>query len=465
MVFLLFILFVVGYTFIVLEHKIHLDKAVPALLMGGIMWGIVALAHIPVGIEHGAGNLEAVMLHHTGKIAEIILFIMGAMALVELIDLHEGFSVITSRIHTQRKARMLWIIAVISFFLSAVIDSLTTAIVVTTMLRKLVGDRKERLVYVSIVVLAANAGGAWSPIGAVTTTMFWIANKVSTFAVVGRLLLPSLVCMALPVWVLSRTKGMRGNLAIATEPTEADVTIQTAGDLMQPSMEVPNTANDTDQETTPLPAVATDTVYTVGRAATIIFFVGLGAFLFVPIFKVTTHLPPYLGMMISLATVWAVSEWLHPAETFAQNRFHAVLEALSRISVSGLLFFLGILLAVASLEAVGGLNDLAAWLDSLLPRTVVAVVLGILSAIVDNVPLTAAAIGMYNVPTDDPLWHLLAFTTATGGSLLIIGSAAGVAAMGMEKIEFGWYLRRITWLALLGYTAGVITYLIQSALW
>lgn len=430
------IIFVLGYTAIVLEHPLKLDKTVPAILTGALLWAIISLSGLGVvNAEHQAGDLESTLLHHLGKIAEILFFLIGAMVIVELVDLHRGFSVITNRIHTTSKTKLLWLISIISFFLSSVLDNLTTTIVMISLLRKLVPDRYERIWFVSFVVIAANAGGAWSPIGDVTTTMLWIGKKVTSAGLMEDVFIPSILCLVVPLLVASLLRHFKGNVTLG------------AGDVA---------ASEERQQL---------------LSSKTMLILGIGGLIFVPIFKQMTHLPPYMGMMISLSIVWLVSEYIHPGDQFYEERKHlyTARHALSKIEMSSILFFLGILLAVAALESVvagnhsdgrpiGFLMTMAEHLNTAIPNTeIVIIILGVLSAIIDNVPLVAAVMGMYPMdlyPTDDKIWQLIAFTAGTGGSMLIIGSAAGVAAMGMERIDFIWYLKNIAWLALLGFLVG-----------
>lgn len=436
--------FVIGYAMIAFEHPLKLDKTVPALLMGVGLWTIISIGHL--GLIGGEGHLvvpgEAysedmlgVLLHHIGKIAEILIFLLGAMTIVELVDLHKGFSVITNQIRTTNKKTMLIIISVVTFFLSAVLDNLTTTIVMISLLRKLIPDQKERLLYVSMVVIAANAGGAWSPIGDVTTTMLWIGKKVTTVKLITSLILPSLICLFIPVLILLFRKELQGSLQ-RVQSSEAE---STSRKLL---------------------------------SSNVMFFVGVGALIFVPIFKSITHLPPYLGMMLGLGVTWLVSEFIHPEEHFDEERkqLYSARHALSRIEMSSILFFLGILLAITALESVvvtgldgnpvGLLNNLAQQLQAVVPsQDIVIILIGALSAIVDNVPLVAATMGMYTEAIDADLWHFIAFSAGTGGSMLIIGSAAGVAAMGMEKIDFIWYLKNIAWLAAAGFLGGCLVFM------
>lgn len=436
------VVFILGYAAIVFEHPLKLDKTVPAILTGALLWSIISLGGFEVvTADHQAGEIEGVLLHHVGKIAEILFFLIGAMVIVELVDLHRGFSVITNRIHTTNKIKLLWLISTIAFFLSSVLDNLTTTIVMISLLRKLVPERMERIWFVSFVVIAANAGGAWSPIGDVTTTMLWIGEKITTIGLMTDVFIPSILCLFLPLLVASLLPKFKGSVTLGP------------GDV---------SANEQRQEL---------------LSSKIMLIMGIGGLIFVPVFKQITHLPPYMGMMISLGIVWLVSEYIHPEENFDEERRHlySARHALSRIEMSSILFFLGILAAVAGLESavashhpdgrpVGLLMTAAEHLQHAIPNTdIVVIILGVLSAIIDNVPLVAAVMGMYPMdqfPVDSKLWQLIAFTAGTGGSMLIIGSAAGVAAMGMERIDFIWYLKNIAWLAFIGFIAGSLSFLV-----
>jgi Na+/H+ antiporter NhaD/arsenite permease-like protein len=434
--------FILGYLVIVFEHPLRLDKTVPALLAGSLCWALISVGGLGVVDHlHQPGEIEGVLLHHLGKIAEILFFLIGAMTIVELVDLHRGFSVITNRIKTTSKVEMLWLVCILSFFLSAILDNLTCTIVMVSLLRRLVPERTERLWFISFVVIAANAGGAWSPIGDVTTTMLWIGQKVTTLNLIIDLLVPSVVCILVPVFIASRMKVFKGSLTLG------------AG------------------EGTGL------TKHQKLLSSKTMLICGVGALVFVPVFKSITHLPPYVGMMLSMGFVWLVSEYIHPEEEFSKerNKMYSAHYALSRIEMSSILFFLGILAAVAALESVvagyhadghpvGLLMSLAEHLQVAIPNTdIVVIILGFLSAIIDNVPMVAAVMGMYPMdlhPVDDKLWQFIAYTAGTGGSMLIIGSAAGVAAMGMERINFIWYMKKIAWLAAIGFLAGGAAFLL-----
>ncbi len=441
--------FIVGYLTIVFEHPLRLDKTVPALLMGALCWAFIALGfhdgslsiidthdHLytwgAAGAEEG---LENTLLHHLGKTAEILIFLIGAMTIVEIIDLHRGFEILKSWVKTRNRKKLLWIVGVLGFILSAIIDNLTATIVLVTLLRKLIKTKEERMWYVAMIVIAANAGGAWSPIGDVTTTMLWIGKKVSTIGLIQSLVIPSIICFVVPFLAAMFLKPFQGEISV-DDPSDTS-----ASERLLSSRTM--------------------------------LFLGLGAIVFVPIFKTFTHLPPYVGMMLGLGVVWLVSEYIHPEEDFTEERkhFYSAHKALSRIEMSSILFFLGILMAVAALETivigdVGALRYIAEQLQEAIPnQNYVIIILGFLSAIIDNVPLVAASMGMYSsevYPLDSQLWHFIAYSAGTGGSMLIIGSAAGVAAMGMERIDFIWYLKNIAWLAFIGFIAGAIYFMMVA---
>ncbi len=443
---IIIIIFIAGYLAITLEHNLKIDKLIPALAMMAILWAIIALTHMPVFEvnttlkELEPSHLDEILLHHLGKTAEIIVFLLGAMTIVEIIDYFDGFATIKGYIRTKKKSKLLWLFSILAFILSAIIDNLTATIVLITILQKVVRDREMRLWFAGMIIIAANAGGAWSPIGDVTTTMLWISNKVTALQLVEHVLIPSIVCMVVPVLFALRYKVFKGDID---------------GDLEE--KEIPKS-----------PYGAT------------MLYLGLGSIVFVPFFKTITHLPPYVGMMLSLAVVAAFAEIYSNAKfsissvnTDSDEASHhsPVHASLSKIELPSILFFLGILLAVAALESLGMLFEFAGVLDETMPllgsesvgqsvSDLVILILGVGSAVIDNVPLVAASMGMFSIPIDDSVWHFIAFSAGTGGSMLIIGSAAGVVAMGMEKIDFFWYFRKIAWLALLGFLAGSVTFVL-----
>ena len=432
---LLIALFITGYLVITLEHTLKIDKLIPALAMMALLWAIVAVTHLPVFEVDTAlkelkpTHLDEILLHHLGKTAEILIFLLGAMTIVEIIDYFNGFSTIKSFIKTKKLKSLLWIFTLLAFILSAIIDNLTATIVLITILQKVIKQRNQRIWFAGLIIIAANAGGAWSPIGDVTTTMLWIGKKVTTVQLISHLLLPSLVCLVVPVMIATYLPAFRGELETLDEKEEN--THKHSGTML---------------------------------------YLGLSAIVFVPIFKTLTHLPPYVGMMLSLAIVATCAEIFSNAkinitsidEEHNEHANHSpVHSSLSKIELPSILFFLGILMAVAALESLGYLFSFAASLNETIPNTdVVIALLGVGSAVIDNVPLVAASMGMFSEPTDHPLWHLIAFSAGTGGSMLIIGSAAGVVAMGMEKIDFFWYLKKIAGLALIGFVAGFVTFVL-----
>ena len=430
-------LFVLGYLAITLEHNLKVDKLIPALAMMALMWAIISLAHLPVFDVNTElkqlepSHLEEILLHHLGKTAEIIIFLLGAMTIVEIIDYFNGFFTIKNFIKTKSKKGLLWIFSILAFILSAIIDNLTATIVLITILQKVISSRDTRLWFAGLIIVAANAGGAWSPIGDVTTTMLWIGNKVTTINLISYVLLPSLVCLLIPVGIASFLSPFQGE--IEEVQSDEEVGFHKHGARM--------------------------------------LYLGLSAIVFVPVFKTITHLPPYVGMMLSLAVVATFAEIFSKAkinitsideESDAHQTNSPVHKSLSKIELPSILFFLGILLAVAALESLGLLFNFAEGLNAAIPNTDIVIgLLGIGSAVIDNVPLVAASMGMFSMSIDDPVWHLIAYSAGTGGSMLIIGSAAGVVAMGMEKIDFFWYLKKIAWLAFLGFLGGFILFILM----
>jgi Na+/H+ antiporter NhaD/arsenite permease-like protein len=414
------IIFVLGYAAIAFEHPLKINKTATALITGVLCWTLFALSS---STELHQQLVETKLAHHLSETAAILFFLMAAMTIVELIDAHEGFRFITDRIITKDVRKLLWLICWITFFLSAVLDNLTTAIVMVSVARKLISDKEQRLFFCGMIIIAANAGGAFSPIGDVTTTMLWIGGQISAVGIITKTILPSIVCLLVPLLFLSFK--LKGNLLGVQKATAHDA-IPSGGKIM--------------------------------------FSVGLGALLFVPLFKSVTHLPPYVGMLLGLGVVWVVSELINSSLDEGERKKYSAAEALSRIDTSSMLFFLGILLAVGALESMGILYQVSQGLDSSIGNTsVIITFIGVLSSIVDNVPLVAAGMGMYPLttyPMDHSLWQYFAYCAGTGGSLLVIGSAAGVAVMGMEKIDFVWYLKKISLLAFLGYVAGAAVYLL-----
>lgn len=442
---LMALIFILGYLCIAFEHPLKIDKAASAILTAVLCWTVLVLSAdslLPAVTGAGEHGPIGELRHHLGEISEILFFLMGAMTIVELIDAHEGFTVITNRIHTSNRVRLLWMIGFITFFLSAALDNLTTTIVMISLLRKLIKEQHERWFYAGVVVIAANAGGAWSPIGDVTTTMLWIGNQISASGIITQLFLPSLVCLLVPLIALSFIMK---------------------GDFERP-----------DQQETDYPEDESITPF----ERNLVFGLGIGALLFVPVFKTLTHLPPYMGILFGLSVLWIVTELLHRGKNAEDKNPLSVVGVLRKIDITSVLFFLGILLAVSSLASAGHLTQVATYLkDSLGNVYAINLAIGLLSAVVDNVPLVAGAMKMYplispeafassgndswlgNFVLNGRFWELLAYCAGTGGSCLIIGSAAGVAAMGMERIDFIWYMKRISLLALMGYLAGAATYI------
>lgn len=418
---LVIIIFIIGYLGIVLEHTISINKSSSALLTGALVWTLVTFIHTDAHV------LSEELMHHIGEIAGILFFLMGAMTIVELIDTYDGFDLITDRIKTKNLKKLLWIIGLLAFFLSAILDNLTTTIVMITLIRKIIDKKEMRLLFVGITIIAANAGGAWSPMGDVTTTMLWIGGQISAINIMKQLFLPSLISAAIPLILL--TPKMKGNVEAIIRVNDGEV-----------------------QHTE--------------KAKRIIFFTGIGGLLFVPIFKSITHLPPFMGMILALGVLWFVSEIILKNKEDEFRNQYSIQKALERLDMPSIFFFLGILLAVSGLQTLGILTNIAHWLDTTLQnQTLIVSLIGLFSSIVDNVPLVAAVMAMYPLeqfPTDHPFWELLAYCAGTGGSTLIIGSAAGVAAMGMENIDFFWYFKKISWLALLGYFAGIAVFIFMA---
>jgi Na+/H+ antiporter NhaD/arsenite permease-like protein len=451
MVTALILVFVLGYAAIALEHPIKVNKTASALLTAVIAWTLLVMLPMPEGIEGtsafaaylgglgdaGLGNLQEhfkhfvghELSHHLGSISEILFFLLGAMTIVELVDAHQGFRIITDRITTKNTVKLLWIVSIITFFLSSVLDNLTTSIVMVSLLRKLIKEAEQRKFFAGMVIIAANAGGAWTPIGDVTTTMLWIGGQISTGAIMSTVFLPSLVCLIVPLGVLSFS--LKGEIKGFEQTAQSSSDTRVKGSLLM-------------------------------------LILGVGCLLFVPVFKTVTHHPPYLGILLGLGLLWLVSELLHADKDEEERKPYTAVHALSKVDTSSVLFFLGILLAISALQTANILSAAAAWLDqSVGDLRVIVYLIGMLSAIIDNVPLVAASQGMYEMttyPMDHWMWQFMAYCAGVGGSGLIIGSAAGVAVMGMEKIEFGWYLRKISLWAILGYTAGAVVYLVMQGL-
>ena len=447
------IIFVIGYVLIALEHPLKINKTATALLTGVLCWALFVMSEPSSSLQqselyanfikglssndHGGSSLSSgeahteyvieSLGHHLNEIAQILFFLMGAMTIVELVDAHHGFKFITDRIKTRNPKRLLWIVCWVTFFLSAVLDNLTTTIVMVSLIRKLIPNKQMRLFFAGMIIIAANAGGAWSPIGDVTTTMLWIGGQISSIGIIKATFIPSIVCMLIPLIYLNFT--LKGDLGSAEEKVgPADRQVD-SGNLM--------------------------------------LLLGIGALVSVPVFKTVTHLPPYLGMMLGLGALWVVSEIINPDLDESVKKHYTAAGALSKIDMPSVLFFLGILLAVGALQSMSTLANFAEYLNSTIgDNRIIITLIGVLSSIVDNVPLVAASMGMYSTetyPMDHLIWEYLAYCAGTGGSMLVIGSAAGVAAMGMEKIEFIWYLKKISLLAAMGYLGGAGVYLIMHA--
>lgn len=419
------VIFVLGYTLIVLEHPLKVNKAATALIAAGLLWTVHALV-----CPDGVAAVNAQLTEKLAETAAIVFFLIGAMTIVEVTDAHGGFEVITARITATRLPSLLWVIAFISFTLSAILDNMTTAIVMVALTKQLLKEHRQRLLFAGIIVIAANAGGAWSPIGDVTTTMLWIGGQISSLGIIKGTFLPSLANLLVPL--LATSIQMRGK-----------------------TIEAPAVEDDPDAGTSPF-------------ERNLMFFLGIGILVAVPVFKTATHLPPFMGILFGLGLLWLVGDLIHRHKEEEEKERLSLAHALLRIDMGSLVFFIGILLAVATLEHTRVLAALAGWLDQTVGRQdVIVTLIGLASAVVDNVPLVAASMGMYSLaqfPQDSFLWEFLAYCAGTGGSILIIGSAAGVTAMGLEKIQFFWYARRIGGLALLGYFAGVAVYVVQYRL-
>ena len=465
---LLIIIFVIGYLAIALEHPIKIDKAASALVMGGIIWGALALgiddlvtkeflsefyekfktkfnSLKEIGVYSSDEYAKPIkflkyeLSHHLVDIGEILFFLLAAMTIVELVDSHQGFSIITDKITTKRKVPLMWILCVISFFFSAVLDNLTTSIVMAALISKMIKDKKDLWMFAGMIIISANAGGAWSPMGDVTTIMLWVGGQVTAWNIIYSIFIPSLVCMIVPLLYIS---------------------FKLKGSIQSPNLTSLNSE--------------ISSVNTYER--NLIFYMGVLGLLFVPIFKITTGLPPYVGMLLSLGVLWVTTEILHRNKNYEQRRHLSVIGVLKKVDTPTIFFFLGILLAVAGLQSAGQLDIVAKYLENTFSGEnkiyIINVLIGLMSALVDNVPLVAGAMGMYEIgpiqdgilayPQDHKFWQFLAYCAGTGGSVLIIGSAAGVAVMGILKIDFMWYVKRISFLALIGYVAGAITYIIMQ---
>ena len=437
MVITLVTIFVIGYFFIAMEHPFKINKTATALMLGTLLWTVFvfcgAIAQPGMDSETWHSFISDHLIENLGETAEIVFFLLGAMTIVTLIEDYQGFRVITDKITTTDKKKLLWVISILTFFLSALLDNMTTAIVMVALLRKLIADRKERWLYAGMVILAANAGGAWSPIGDVTTIMLWIGGQVTTVNIIVKTIVASLVCMVVPVLIIGAT--LKGNIE---RPTDSGSGVEVPAHLRK-----------------------------------LILFMGIGALIFVPVFKTLTHLPPYLGMLFGLAILWMTTEIISRKYEKEGHKLPTAVSTLEHIDTPTILFFLGILMAVSCLKVAGILGSLAGGLNNTFGIEApgfffIDLIIGVLSSVVDNVPLVAASMGMYPLgdgaifDVNHPFWEFLAYCAGTGGSLLIIGSAAGVAVMGMEKIDFIWYLKKISLLALAGYVAGALVFILMD---
>lgn len=422
----LVVVFVLAYLAIALEHPLNINKSASALVGAGVLWTLYA-----AGTGDAAKVAQDLTVSLNGT-AQIVFFLIGAMTIVEVIDAHNGFEVITSRIQTHELPRLMWLVGVVSFLLSSILDNLTTTIVMVSLMKKLLDKREDRVFFAGIIVIAANAGGAWTPLGDVTTTMLWIGGQVTTVAIMSKLFLPSLVSLLIPLFIVSRS--LKGQFVV-------------------------------------MPQQATDAGLpkTTAFERHLMFFLGLAILVAVPVFKTLTHLPPFMGMLLGLGVLWMVGDLVHKEKPDDTKQHLTLVHAMTRIDMSAIVFFVGILLAVATLEHTHVLSSLAQWLTDVVGhQDVIVLIIGLASAVVDNVPLVAASMGMFSLaqyPADSSLWLFLAYCAGTGGSILIIGSAAGVAAMGLERIEFMWYARKIGLLALVGYLAGAAWYVLQQRIW
>lgn len=464
---LMIVVFVVGYICITLEHTLKIDKAAIALVTGILCWtiyvtgkdDIVKLENVKEYAEKEFSNTyknevietttsnnkdtydiiqhyvtEVQLFEHLSEIASILFFLMGAMTIVEIIDLHGGFRVVTEKITTSSKFKLLWIIGILSFFFSAALDNLTTSIIMVSLTRKFIADQKDRWIFLGMVIISANAGGAWSPIGDVTTTMLWIGDQITSVEIITNLFIPSLVCFIVPATILS---------------------FRMKGEIKRPD-----------------DSFMVNSHHTSVFQRNFVFIAGVAGLIFVPIFKSVTHLPPFMGMMLSLGILWLITDIMHRKKDAGERKYFSAFHALEKMDVPTVLFFLGILLAVGSLQSAGQLNEMSIFLEKNIGTQtdngiyIIGIIIGLLSAIIDNVPLVAAAMGMYPIEAsgyfmqDGLFWEFLAYCAGTGGSVLIIGSAAGVAIMGLEKIPFFWYVKKISLLAFIGYLCGAITYIL-----
>ena len=430
---LMIIIFIIGYLAIAFEHPLKIDKAAPALIIGSLTWTVLMLGIDVIMPDKEYYFIIKELKHHLGDIAEILFFLLGAMTIVELVDAHQGFKIVTDKITTKNKIKLMWILCAISFIFSATLDNLTAAIVMGALLTKIIKEKKDLWFFGGMIVISANAGGAWSPIGDVTTIMLWIGGQVTALNIITSIILPSIVCTLVPLIIVSFM--LKGEIKTAENNVSIENTKKTNSSFER----------------------------------NLIFTIGVLGLLFVPIFKTVTHLPPYIGMLLSLSILWLTTEIIHRNKNYEEKSKLTVINVLKKIDTPTIFFFLGILLAVSALQTAGHLDIVAVFLDNFFKGNIyyINIIIGILSAIVDNVPLVAGAMGMYSLetfPTDHKFWEFLAYCAGTGGSMLIIGSAAGVAIMGILKIDFIWYLKKIALLAFAGYIAGALTYIALNPL-
>ena len=420
----LIIIFFIGYIFIAFESIVKIDKAAIAILSGVLCWTVYILNF------HDANIITDQLKIHLADISQILFFLLAAMTIVELIDSHNGFDIITNKITTTKTSRLLVIICFITFFLSAFIDNLTTTIVMVSLIQKIIDDKKTRMLFAGMIIIAANAGGAWSPIGDVTTTMLWIGGQITAWNIILKLFLPSIACISVPLIIV--LMKIKGNIKPAVFNNN-------------------NSKGITDN-----------------FEKRLVLYTGLGVLICVPIFKTLTHLPPFMGILLGLAIIWIVTELVHKNKETEIKTHLSVITALKKIDTTSILFFMGILLCISALQSSGILTITAHMLNhSINNESAISIIFGLFSAVIDNVPLVAATMGMYNLnlyPCDHYIWEFIAYCTGTGGSILIIGSAAGVVAMGMEKISFIWYLKKISLLAFVGFLAGAVIYILQNIL-
>jgi Na+/H+ antiporter NhaD/arsenite permease-like protein len=417
----LLIIFILVYASIALEHYLHINKSSSALIGSGLLWIVYALAT-------DSGQINKELSDSLISTAQIVFFLIGAMTIVEVVDAHQGFDVITSKIKTNQLINLMWMVGIVTFFLSSILDNLTTAIVMVSLMKKILDQNEDRLLFTGIIIIAANAGGAWTPIGDVTTTMLWIGGQITSLAIMKSVFIPAIISLLIPLLFIAWS--LKGKEVILSQKNIAEKFAITS--LFERN---------------------------------VMFYMGLGVLVTVPIFKTLTGLPPFMGILFGLGLLWLVGDLIHSRKNEDDRETLTLVHALSRIDMASIVFFIGILLAVATLEHAHILSAIAHWLDSVVgDQAIIVILIGLVSAVVDNVPLVAASMGMYSLeeyPTDSFLWQFLAYSAGTGGSILIIGSAAGVAAMGLEKIDFFWYVKNISGLALIGYLAGAGAYILQ----